>query len=116
LETYKDLGCIPSRFTGVGYFIVYAAKVWFKNGMFHREDGPAMVYDNGEQRWFVNNIYHRLDGPARIIPPNARGNPQEHVEYWINNRYLKKGTETNYWNHPLVIEHKLNKIISHATI
>jgi hypothetical protein len=41
--------------------------VW-KNeqGKLHREDGPAIEYDNGHKSWWINNMCHRLDGPARI--------------------------------------------------
>ena len=24
------------------------------NGKWHREDGPAIIYSNGEQRWYIN--------------------------------------------------------------
>lgn len=30
----------------------------------HREDGPAIEYDNGTKVYYQNNKYHRLDGPA----------------------------------------------------
>ena len=30
----------------------------------HREDGPAIEWDNGDWAWFYNNYPHRDDGPA----------------------------------------------------
>ena len=30
----------------------------------HREDGPAMEWDNGTKEWFINGLYHRMNGPA----------------------------------------------------
>lgn len=30
----------------------------------HREDGPAMEYNDGTNVWCLNNQYHRVDGPA----------------------------------------------------
>ena len=30
----------------------------------HREDGPAIEYNNGTKVYYQNNKYHRLDGPA----------------------------------------------------
>ena len=39
-------------------------KKWTLNGIFHREDGPAIEYNNGHKEWWVNSKCHRLDGPA----------------------------------------------------
>jgi len=39
-------------------------KCWYLNGMFHREDGPAIEYANGDKRWYMNGKLHREDGPA----------------------------------------------------
>ena len=39
-------------------------------GQFHRTDGPAIIYANGEQHWYFNDKLHRTDGPA-IIWPNG---------------------------------------------
>ena len=40
------------------------SKEWYKNGKKHREDGPAGEYANGNRRWFKNGLEHREDGPA----------------------------------------------------
>ena len=37
---------------------------WYFNGVLHREDGPAVEYDNGDTSWFQNGVLHREDGPA----------------------------------------------------
>ena len=39
-------------------------KQWYCNGKPHREVGPAIEYANGTKKWLVNNKLHRLDGPA----------------------------------------------------
>ena len=39
-------------------------KMWYVNGQFHREDGPAIEWPNGRKAWYVNNKLHRIDGPA----------------------------------------------------
>jgi hypothetical protein len=39
-------------------------KRWYKNNQFHREDGPAIIYYNGDQHWYLNGQLHRVDGPA----------------------------------------------------
>ena len=30
----------------------------------HREDGPAVEYENGDKGWYINGKLHREDGPA----------------------------------------------------
>jgi hypothetical protein len=39
---------------------------WYQNGKVHREDGPAVIYPNGVQYWYQNGLRHREDGPAVI--------------------------------------------------
>lgn len=58
LNPYK----VPAGFTG----IVKDPKnkrAWFKNGQYHREDGPAIISEN-IQSWYRYGLLHRLDGPA----------------------------------------------------
>jgi hypothetical protein len=35
-----------------------------ENGLHHRIDGPAVIYDNGDESWYVHGVRHRSDGPA----------------------------------------------------
>jgi hypothetical protein len=53
----------PDNFTGI---VEYpgGTKSWFKDGLYHREDGPACEYSNGIKCWYKNGKRHRLDGPA----------------------------------------------------
>ena len=37
---------------------------WFKNGKYHREDGPAVELVKGSKYWCKHGKYHREDGPA----------------------------------------------------
>jgi hypothetical protein len=51
------------------YNSVYMVKyhsytAWYKGMKFHREDGPAIEYTNGNKEWFFNGLRHREDGPA----------------------------------------------------
>ena len=39
-------------------------KYWYMNGKLHREDGPAIEYANGSKYWHMNGKLHRTDGPA----------------------------------------------------
>lgn len=35
-----------------------------KNGELHREDGPAVMWENGTKEWWIHDQLHREDGPA----------------------------------------------------
>jgi len=37
---------------------------WFQNGLWHREDGPALEFADGNKVWYKNGVRHREDGPA----------------------------------------------------
>jgi hypothetical protein len=34
------------------------------SGEYHREDGPAIEWNNGDTAWYINGLCHREDGPA----------------------------------------------------
>ncbi len=61
----------------------------------HREDGPAVEYEDGSKAWFVNGKYHRLDGPAIEYANGFR-------EWFVNGKYLcsvnKQGKIVNKMN------------------
>jgi len=39
-------------------------KLWYIGGQLHREDGPAILYPDGSTEWFFKGELHREDGPA----------------------------------------------------
>ena len=92
---------VPRTFTGVGlmkngFFIAY-----YKEGEFHREDGPAVIYNDGTTfDWHLHGKLHRLDGPAMD---------------WTNIKsYAIHGREISFeqfCRHPLVIKKRLENII-----
>ena len=41
---------------------------WYKNGKWHKEDGPAIIHPDGIEYWFINGKLHRENGPAVIWP------------------------------------------------
>ncbi len=51
-----------------------------KNGKWHREDGPAVEWANGDKFWCINDRYHRDGGPAKEF---ASG----HKEWWVNGKW-----------------------------
>ena len=32
-------------------------KIWYKNGLWHRENGPAVEFRNGDKAWYKNGRY-----------------------------------------------------------
>ena len=41
------------------------SKFWKNDkGKYHKLNGPAIEYHNGNKSWYVNGSLHRLDGPA----------------------------------------------------
>lgn len=37
---------------------------WWRDGVRHREDGPAIEWADGDKEWWVKGELHREDGPA----------------------------------------------------
>ena len=56
-------------------------KIWYLNGKWHREDGPACEYSSGGKAWYLNGERHREDGPAIEY---SDGNK----EWYLNGEYL----------------------------
>jgi hypothetical protein len=56
-------------------------KYWYLNGKRHREDGPAIEWVDGEKEWYLNGELHREDGPAMELASGSK--------YWyLNGRQL----------------------------
>jgi hypothetical protein len=86
-------------------------KGWIANGIFHRTDGPAIMYANGDQVWMFESKCHRLDGPAFIRADSTQAwwvNGKRHrtdgpaiirkngdQEWWVNGKDVTK--EVNDW-------------------
>lgn len=39
-------------------------KFWYHHGALHREDGPAIDKADGTKVWYLHDVLHREDGPA----------------------------------------------------
>ena len=96
---------IPENYTGIVEW-ENGDKYWYKNGNFHREDGPAIERANGSKEWWINGNLHREDGPAVEY---SNGNKYWYIEgkrhnlngpaielangtkeWWIDNESIKK--------------------------
>jgi hypothetical protein len=43
---------------------MYGNKYWYRDGVQHRDDGPAIEFANGSKVWRIHGKLHREDGPA----------------------------------------------------
>lgn len=43
---------------------IFYEKLNNKQWVNHREDGPAITFQNGNKFWYINGNLHRMDGPA----------------------------------------------------
>lgn len=57
-------------------------KMWLRDGVLHRDDGPAVEKANGTKEWYVAGKLHRVNGPAVEC---LNGN-----KYWNINGYLHR--------------------------
>src|SRR5580692_5782025 len=65
-------------------------KEWYHNGLWHRDNGPAIECANGDKYWYQNGLCHRDDGPA---VETVKGDK----EWWSNGkRYRKDGPVIEY--------------------
>ena len=65
----------------------FGNKFWYLNGELHREDGPAIEYDDGYKIWYLNGKYHRVDAPAGEYANGGKS-------WYLNGRCY---TESDYW-------------------
>jgi len=73
---------IPINYTGhIKYVNGYQA--WYKNGLIHRDDGPAVIWADGTQFWYRYGECHREDGPAVV------GTGSE-PRWWLNGKHYSK--------------------------
>jgi hypothetical protein len=67
----------------------YATR-WYNDGIYHREDGSAIVYANGDKCWYKNGEWHRDGGPALEYVDDGK--------YWYYNgrRHREDGPAIEY--------------------
>ena len=93
-----NAGYVPGR--DVYMAIDVAASEFYKDGKYHREDGPAHINysETGEileEHWYINGEAHREDGPAKIY---YNYNGEVVREMWcINNSYHRE--DDNWLRH-----------------
>lgn len=64
--------------------------------------GICVIINTKEEIWMKDGLWHRLDGPA-LFSKKFSG------KYWINDKPV---SVKDFYNHPLVLKHKLNSILA----
>ena len=78
---------IPDNFTGIVEYEDGDKKEWYKEGKYHREDGPAIEHENGSKEWWFEDKIHRIDGPAVEYSDETKG-------WWIDGiHYAERNLE-----------------------
>jgi hypothetical protein len=81
-----------------------------KAGSLHREDGPALVYDSGDEYYYINNKLHRLDGPAVISSSGT-----QYYNNGLRHRVGAPAVITNYGTCEYYQHGKLHRLDGPAT-
>ena len=82
----KNWHNVPNDYTGV-VVLECGDKIWFKNGNYHREDGPAMVLKSGNKEWWLDgkyiwNSYGKLILTNKIILSKTQHPKYPTVQVW----------------------------------
>lgn len=64
------------------YNVNSASIRYFRYGIIHRDDGPAVVWPNGRISWWQYGHRHRKDAPALYQIGGKK-------EYWIRGNYVE---------------------------
>ena len=86
---WRNLGGAFHRDNGPAIEYTNGNKYWYMNGKIHREDGPAVEYTNGSKYWYMNGKLHRDNGPAIEF---ANGDK----EWWVNGKNYSEQSFNNY--------------------
>lgn len=78
----SNLGRVPKLSNG-RHILSGNKQIYIKDGVKHRQNGPAEIHPNGYRAWFWKGVKHRRGGPAVIHPDGTS-------EYWENGKFLKK--------------------------
>lgn len=117
IAVFPSPNLIPNNFEGCCVVrSIDPDKHWYKlykgHRVYHREDGPAHImfdmFGYPSYYWYNHGKFHRNDGPAVINEHSGLFGSGGTKEYWINNEQM---SEQDYWNHPLIMEYKLKKIM-----
>lgn len=47
-------------------------KEWYRHGILHRDNGPAIIHPDGKEEWYKDGERHNSDGPAIVYASGKR--------------------------------------------
>ena len=64
---------------------------YYKKGtnIYHRTNGPAVIYSNGLKFWYQNGLSHRLDGPADEYADGRKF-------WWYKGKYINCSSQKEF--------------------
>ena len=77
-----NLGKIPKLPDG-RHIISGDTQIYIRNGLKHRDVGPAEIRRDGYKAWFKKGIKHRSNGPAVIHPDGTQ-------EWWEKGKMIRR--------------------------
>lgn len=72
-------------------------RYWHKNGVLHRDDGPAEELPDGIMRWYQNGYCHRVDGPAITGPGGFKSWWQDDKLHRADGPAIERPNGEKYW-------------------
>jgi hypothetical protein len=49
------------------------AKFWYQNGKCHRIDGPAAIYTDGRKKWYIEGLKYTEEDYNKKLNPSCEG-------------------------------------------
>ena len=86
MKIFKSWYDVPKNFTGICKTLDNTIR-YCKNGKPHREDGPAIIFEDGAKYWYLNGLQHRESGPAIMYSNGAKGFFYKHKRYVAYNKF-----------------------------
>ena len=110
--TFELLKTLPYK-DGIDILYFKNRICYYKGKDLHREDGPAIIFNSGEEKWYLSGQLHRSGNlPATIncdktymtywvkgIPHRLNGPAIENLVDPSNNKYIIDGEEYEYKNY-----------------
>jgi hypothetical protein len=96
-------GDLPAKIAADG------SKGWFKRGLLHRDNGPAIEYSDGTKLWYNIGCLHRDKGLPAIEYANGA------KEWWVNGQRHRDGDLPaeispdgwkRWWRHDIMYKHQ----------
>jgi hypothetical protein len=88
IRYYLGEGYCLHREDGPAVILNNGSKFWYLNNKRHRLDGPANEWFNGNKSWWINGKRHRIDGPAFTYAGIE--------EWWYNDKRIDCKTQEEF--------------------